>query len=69
MVDRQFIEVLLAPSFSAEALKVLGEKPNVRVLRVSADQNGAAAPVYQSVGGGLLVQQNGVNRSNQYCPG
>ena len=58
MVDRQFIEVLLAPSFSAEALKVLSEKPNVRVLRVSAEPNGAAAPVYQSVGGGLLVQQN-----------
>ena len=58
MVDRQFIEVLLAPSYHADALAVLVEKPNVRVLRVDTSQTSDAAPVYQSVGGGLLVQQS-----------
>ena len=58
MTDRQFIEVLLAPEFHPDAIKVLQEKPNVRVLKVQADQNLSSAPVYQSVGGGMLVQQN-----------
>lgn len=58
MVDRQFIEVLLAPSFHADALAVLNEKPNVRVLRFAENQAASATPVYQSVGGGLLVQQS-----------
>ena len=58
MVDRQFIEVLLAPAYHADALKVLQEKPNVRVLKVQSDQQVSSAPVYQSVGGGMLVQQS-----------
>ena len=37
---------------------MLVEKPNVRVLRVDTSQTSDAAPVYQSVGGGLLVQQS-----------
>ncbi len=58
MVDRQFIEVLLAPSFHEDALAVLSEKPNVRVLQFADIQTAPVSPVYQSVGGGLLVQQN-----------
>jgi len=34
MVAQQFMEVLLAPAFSAEALGVLAQKKNVRVLQV-----------------------------------
>jgi len=58
MADRQFIEVLLAPDFHPNAIKVLEEKPNVRVLKVQAEQNVSSGAVYQSVGGGMLVQQN-----------
>ena len=32
MLDNQFIEVLVAPSFSEEAINILKQKPNVRVL-------------------------------------
>lgn len=58
MIDRQFIEVLLAPSFHVDALEVLSEKPNIRVLRVTDTQTSSPSLVYQSVGGGLLVQQS-----------
>lgn len=58
MIDRQFIEVLLAPAFHPDALEVLSEKPNVRVLQVQSDQSTINAPVYHSVGGGMLVQQS-----------
>ncbi len=59
MIDRQFIEVLLAPSYHADALAILAEKPNVRALRTATPpqaKNNAQA-VYQSVEGGLLAQQ------------
>lgn len=58
MIDRQFIEVLLAPSYHTDALVVLAEKPNVRVMLVNTVAALDAVPVYQSVGGGLLVQQS-----------
>jgi len=58
MTDRQFIEVLLAPAFHPDALEILSEKPNIRVLQVQSDQSTLSAPVYHSVGGGMLVQQN-----------
>ncbi|MFX8624364.1 bifunctional phosphoribosylaminoimidazolecarboxamide formyltransferase/IMP cyclohydrolase, partial [Acinetobacter baumannii] len=34
IVDRQFVEVLAAPTVSADAARVLGGKPNVRVLEL-----------------------------------
>jgi phosphoribosylaminoimidazolecarboxamide formyltransferase/IMP cyclohydrolase len=55
LIERQFVEVLIAPGFEAEALTVLAAKQNVRVLEISA-----AAPATQQdskrIGGGLLVQ-------------
>ena len=56
LVDRQFVEVLLAPSIHPDALAVLAGKPNVRVLQVDTAASTAGFS-YQSVGGGMLVQQ------------
>lgn len=33
ILDRQFVEVIIAPDFAADALPVLASKPNIRVLR------------------------------------
>jgi phosphoribosylaminoimidazolecarboxamide formyltransferase / IMP cyclohydrolase len=57
IVDRQFVEVLAAPSVSADAAKVLATKPNVRVL-VLGDLSRAPSDEldYRSVTGGLLIQ-------------
>jgi phosphoribosylaminoimidazolecarboxamide formyltransferase/IMP cyclohydrolase len=54
-VTRQFMEVLIAPSYTAEALQVLAAKQNVRVLQVPL---GAATSGFdfKRVAGGLLVQ-------------
>jgi phosphoribosylaminoimidazolecarboxamide formyltransferase/IMP cyclohydrolase len=60
MVGRQFIEVLLAPSYSAEALEVLKTKANVRVLQIplNSGPNGDAHNSHElkRVGSGLLIQ-------------
>ena len=50
-----FVECIVAPSFSEEALVVLGEKKNLRVLEGSA-RSRAGALDYKRVRGGLLVQ-------------
>ncbi|MCP1659959.1 bifunctional phosphoribosylaminoimidazolecarboxamide formyltransferase/IMP cyclohydrolase [Neisseria perflava] len=55
ITDNQFMEVLMAPSFTAEALEIAATKKNVRVLEVPL-QAGANRFELKRVGGGLLVQ-------------
>jgi phosphoribosylaminoimidazolecarboxamide formyltransferase/IMP cyclohydrolase len=57
IVERQFVEVILAPKISVEALSILAGKPNVRVLE-SGDWPAVAVPEldFKRVTGGLLVQ-------------
>jgi phosphoribosylaminoimidazolecarboxamide formyltransferase / IMP cyclohydrolase len=50
-----FTEVVVAPSFDADALEVFSSKKNLRVLSASAPR-GAALDI-RSIDGGLLVQQ------------
>ena len=61
ITERQFCEVIAAPSFSDEALAAFARKKNVRVLQVSSDNGqGNFLSVnkrdYKRVTGGLLVQ-------------
>jgi phosphoribosylaminoimidazolecarboxamide formyltransferase/IMP cyclohydrolase len=57
IIDRQFVEVLAAPSVSAEAARVLSSKPNVRVLELGdLGRTPSGELEYRSVTGGLLVQ-------------
>ena len=57
IIDRQFVEVLAAPSVSAEAARVLASKPNVRVLELGdLSRSPSGEFEYRSVTGGLLVQ-------------
>ena len=42
-ISKQFVEVLMAPAFSAEALAVFKAKANVRLLQISLPEPGQAA--------------------------
>ena len=57
-VAKQFVEVVIAPAYTADALAVIGKKVNVRVLEVALPATGAAANAWdmKRVGGGFLVQ-------------
>ncbi|MCF7530472.1 bifunctional phosphoribosylaminoimidazolecarboxamide formyltransferase/IMP cyclohydrolase [Neisseria lisongii] len=55
ITDNQFMEVLMAPAFTAEALEIAATKKNVRVLEVPLSA-GANRFELKRVGGGLLVQ-------------
>lgn len=55
MLDRQFVELIIAPAFSAKALAVTKQKSNLRVLEVPIEQLKAGLDV-KRIAGGLLVQ-------------
>ena len=52
-----FLEIIMAPSFTPEALEVLTTKKNLRLLQVDMTPSDAVQTQYVSVNGGLLVQQ------------
>jgi phosphoribosylaminoimidazolecarboxamide formyltransferase / IMP cyclohydrolase len=54
-VAKQFVEVVIAPSYTADALKVFGARQNVRLLSIAAAA-GLSRFDMKRVGGGLLVQ-------------
>ena len=57
IIERQFVEVIIAPGIADEALAVTGAKPNVRVLDCGRWlEQSAQALDYKRVAGGLLVQ-------------
>jgi phosphoribosylaminoimidazolecarboxamide formyltransferase / IMP cyclohydrolase len=57
MLDRQFVEVILAPAIAPAARSLLASKDNIRVLEVGDLVKPIAQLLeYKSVAGGLLVQ-------------
>ena len=59
LVAKQFVEVLMAPSFTPEALVLFAAKPNTRVLQIAlpaGGQRGRNAQDVKRVGSGLLIQ-------------
>ena len=57
IIDRQFVEVIVAPEIDGEARAVLAEKKIVRVLRTGEWSGSAAGNLdFRKVSGGLLVQ-------------
>ncbi len=61
-ISQVFTEVVIAPSFSAEALEILCEKENLRLIEAVAPYHSMAIDV-RSIDGGLLVQQ--VDEANE----
>lgn len=52
-----FLEIVIAPSFSPEALEILSSKKNLRVLKVDMTPDTKPQMQYISVCGGMLAQQ------------
>ncbi|MFC4763758.1 bifunctional phosphoribosylaminoimidazolecarboxamide formyltransferase/IMP cyclohydrolase [Dyella koreensis] len=61
IVERQFVEVVLAPAYAADALKAFAKKGNVRVLEIPLPAEGSLVDAHpgndvRRVGSGLLIQ-------------
>ncbi len=65
IIDRQFVEVLIAPTIPDDTRKVLAEKKNVRVLECGSWQGCIESFDYKRVLGGLLVQDRDLGVINQ----
>jgi phosphoribosylaminoimidazolecarboxamide formyltransferase/IMP cyclohydrolase len=55
-LSEKFIEVVIAPEFSDEALKMFSKKKNVRVLKAPIRSKNEKEFIVKSISGGLLVQ-------------
>ena len=51
-----FLEIIMAPSFSSDALELLSSKKNLRLLEIDMSSNVKAQRQFVSVNGGMLVQ-------------
>ncbi len=58
IIDRQFVEVIIAPSISQEALDVLSGKENVRVLEAGVREHAIQQLTMKRVSAGMLIQDN-----------
>ena len=56
IVDKQFVEVIIAPEISDDAIACVAEKKNVRLLRTGSWSEAARSLDFKRVNGGLLVQ-------------
>ena len=58
IIDRQFVEVIIAPSIGQEALDVLSGKENLRVLEAGVREHAIQQLTMKRVSAGLLIQDN-----------
>ena len=56
IVERQFVEVIIAPEIEQEALEACARKENIRVLTTGSLVPSGVREEFRSVNGGLLVQ-------------
>lgn len=63
LIERQFVEVVIAPAYHDLALAALASKPNVRVLATGElPPLASVSRDYKRIQGGLLVQDGDVDR-------
>lgn len=68
VIVQQFLEVLIAPEYTAEALEIFSAKKNVRVLKIALPNGGSTAweqgrnsHETKRVGSGILVQTSDIH--------
>ena len=69
ILSADFVECIIGPGFSLEALAMLKQKKNLRIMEVAdfvgMDRNDLQELDYKRVSGGLLVQQNNIKILDQ----
>ena len=66
IVERQFVEVIIAPRVSKEAIEVVGAKKNVRLLECGQWPETATPRLdFKRVNGGLLIQESDLALYNE----
>ena len=58
IINNQFLEVIIAPSFDSDALKALEIKQNIRVIEMDSCEKNTSDYSIQSIDGGFLIQED-----------
>lgn len=66
-LDDKFIEIILAPSFTAEALDIFAKKKNLRVL-ISPENEDQTPMMLRSISGGWVVQEEDMGADTDFTP-
>jgi phosphoribosylaminoimidazolecarboxamide formyltransferase/IMP cyclohydrolase len=62
----KFIEIIIAPEFSNEAIEILSKKKNIRVLEIPVKESIAKEKLFRSISGGMLVQDEDEGADNDF---
>ena len=65
---KKFIEIIIAPSYTQEALNILANKKNLRVLVTPVKPQITKEKVYRSINGGILVQEEDEGTDMEFRP-
>ncbi len=65
IIDRQFVEVIIAPEVAPECLDITKTKPDLRLLQVGWRESARHQLNMKRIGGGLLVQDQDFATINQ----
>ena len=61
MINKVFIEIVIAPKYESLALEILSKKKNLRILEIGDINPKTPKIEYRYISGGLLVQESDVN--------
>lgn len=64
-LSEKFIEVVIAPTYSPEALKIFAKKKNVRLLKSPVRPKVESEFIVKSISGGLLMQNEDESQGNK----
>lgn len=70
-LSKIFLEIVIAPAFSEEAIALLTQKKNIRLLKLDGANASVKKPKITSVMGGILIQDaddGKVDESDLVCP-
>ncbi|MBT3384942.1 MAG: bifunctional phosphoribosylaminoimidazolecarboxamide formyltransferase/IMP cyclohydrolase [Prolixibacteraceae bacterium] len=62
----KFVEIVIAPEFSEEALEVFSKKKNLRLLVTPVKNETTGEKLYRSISGGMLVQDEDEGLDNEF---
>jgi phosphoribosylaminoimidazolecarboxamide formyltransferase/IMP cyclohydrolase len=62
----KFVEIIIAPEFTAEALEVFSSKKNLRLLETPVKTEITGEKLYRSISGGMLVQDEDEGLDQQF---
>ncbi len=63
---KRFIEIVIAPEFTPEALEVFGKKKNLRLLEIPVKERITGEKLYRSISGGMLVQDEDEGEDKEF---